>query len=187
MTGTRSSAVLNVTTLSSTPGRLSLPWPHSGATPASAFYERSDLHWEPDPEGDGGGVREVRRVRGGERQLDFVKNASRIVSRSNWPRLRKRPPGGPTTTFMTLISERCFRLQLWDYFFSSKCNIFLLLIQIYEARAESGPGAATCLMTFDLLPPVDIMLPPMWLTVVTVHWCGHQVYLLTLMRSLMGQ
>lgn len=103
----------------------------------------------------------VRRVRGGERQLDFVKNATENTRRficvgsapsllSDWPRLRKRPPGGPTTTFMTLISERCFRLQLWDYFFSSKCNIFLLLIQIYEARAESGPGC--CYMPDDLWP-----------------------------------
>lgn len=43
MMGTLSWAVLNVTTLSLTRGRLWRPWPRSGATLASAFYEKSDF------------------------------------------------------------------------------------------------------------------------------------------------
>lgn len=43
MMGTLSWAVLNVTTLSLTRGRLWRPWPRSGAMLASAFYEKSDF------------------------------------------------------------------------------------------------------------------------------------------------
>lgn len=59
MTGTLSSAVLNVTTRLSTPGRSLLRWRRSGATRACASYERSDLCQE-------------KKERKQYRQLDFA-------------------------------------------------------------------------------------------------------------------
>lgn len=53
---------MNVTTRSSTPGRLLPRWRRSGAMQASAFYEKSDLCQEHEPRGKA------------ERQLDLPKN-----------------------------------------------------------------------------------------------------------------
>lgn len=62
--GTPSWAVLNVTTPLSTRGRLSPPWPHSGATRASASYEKSDFCQEPQER--------KKKSRQKDWQLDFA-------------------------------------------------------------------------------------------------------------------
>lgn len=198
MTGTLSSAVLNVTTRLSTPGRSLLRWRRSGATRACASYERSDLCQE-------------KKERKQYRQLDFAAKktepqrefvcssvcktlSSKGPPSSYWmvnpPTQRfsfavvrlhlrqKEASKEPITTCMTLFGGVCCCRYLWDYFFSlsSKCNIFLLIIRKHWRRKKKKDGVdldSSCCYTpydFGLHQTVNIHVAShLTLMIVTVH------------------